>query len=183
MGHDDDAHGMADTPENKRPRVDESAARQQQRTAFDEDMARIRAAMSSSSSNGNSNLSTQVTGGNARPHAEGGRKCGEGAAAATVHRGGGGGGLLEGGWPMPHAPVIPTESSRRNGPAAMGGASGGSDSEEEEGTEHWLKRYTPRHTRIGEKYQVVNLPSPAGHAPPAQVAPTACVSPGPGPRA
>ncbi len=37
---------------------------------------------------------------------------------------------------------------------------GGNESDEEEDG-NWLKKFTPHHTRIGENFQVTNLPTPS----------------------
>eukprot|EP00585_Thalassiosira_rotula_P011224 CAMPEP_0196159536 /NCGR_PEP_ID=MMETSP0910-20130528/46372_1 /TAXON_ID=49265 /ORGANISM="Thalassiosira rotula, Strain GSO102" /LENGTH=237 /DNA_ID=CAMNT_0041424457 /DNA_START=93 /DNA_END=806 /DNA_ORIENTATION=+ len=74
---------------------------------------------------------------------------------------------------QPHAPGITMGNGER--------LTGALDSEDEEdGGNHWLRNFTPRSvTRIGENYQVANLPA----APSRDVAPAAssfCVSPGSG---
>mmetsp|Transcript_4229 Transcript_4229/g.6523 ORF Transcript_4229/g.6523 Transcript_4229/m.6523 type:complete len:119 (+) Transcript_4229:19-375(+) len=39
---------------------------------------------------------------------------------------------------------------------------GGHESDEEEGG-NWLKNFTPHHTRVGENFQVTDLPTPSLH--------------------
>jgi hypothetical protein len=47
----------------------------------------------------------------------------------------------------------------------------GHESDDEEGEGNWLKNFTPHHTRVGDSYQVTNLPTPSAtyHSPSAAV--------------
>ena len=41
---------------------------------------------------------------------------------------------------------------------------GGHESDDDEDSGNWLKNFTPHHTRVGEDFQVTNLPTPSASA-------------------
>ena len=41
---------------------------------------------------------------------------------------------------------------------------GGHESDDDEDGGNWLKNFTPHHTRVGEDFQVTNLPTPSASA-------------------
>jgi hypothetical protein len=117
-----------ETPKAKRQKTE-------QRLAFEEDMARIRA--------------SQAAAGPAAIPAE------EENAIAPE----------DGDAPMeqePHHQVPEDDGEQQPWPQATSNGTSGAahhDSDDEEGG-NWLQNYTAHHTRVGEDYQVVDLPSP-----------------------
>lgn len=94
----------------------------EQRSAYEEDMARINAAL------------------NEQP--------GESAPAAAASAGGG----------------ETNENSGVTQQQQQPSQQGGHESDDDEDGGNWLKNFTPHHTRVGEDFQVTNLPTPSASA-------------------
>ena len=168
MAEDDTGGGKAHDA-NKRPRLDDAAV-SGQRAAFAEDMALIRSAVG---------------------RGESGEGEGEGEGAPPAPDGNGGEeecapSQQQGGESTVQSPQPSGESTSQHRPTGTGAgrpsaeAAGALESDDdEEGEGHWLKNFTPHHTRVGAAYQVAELPaaSPPSAAAPARAS-GSCVSPG-----
>ncbi len=98
----------------------------EQRSAYEEDMARINAAL------------------NEQP--------GESAPAAAASAGGG--------ETNENSGVTQQQQQQQQQPSQQGGH----ESDDDEDGGNWLKNFTPHHTRVGEDFQVTNLPTPSASA-------------------
>ena len=135
----------------KRQRVDDAST---QRSAFEEDMGRIRSAMNGTGSQpapDGEALQQQSTSQQQQQEPSGGSTATANSQQQTSR---------------------PPENSQRST------AYGSEDDDEDEEGGNWLKNFRPHHARVGSDYQVSNLPAPPRAE--TDAASTSCVSSGSG---
>ena len=208
MGKDDTHHGNAN-PDGKRQRLDDTV---EQRTTFEEDMARIRSATNSVNNAASSAAPSGGVDGSDTVNDGGGETMGEDdggerpRAIIPGHREGAYGGANDSDFPqrqqyqqqqggestlqqqqpsgestLQQQPTVRhqylQQQQAQQPHAHRSTGDNGSESEDEEGDgNNWLQHFTAHHTRVGENYQVADLPTAPSPAAPA--ASSSCVSPG-----
>jgi len=177
-----DGNGNGEQHDAKRQRLGNNT--NEQRSAFAEDMARVRSAMNGDGTGVPLAAPSGVSGGEAAGDGQQQqRQQHQQSGASALHQQQQSG---ESSLQQPARQYLLQPPQQRQAPsiAAPGNndqrPTGGSESEDEEdGGGNWLKNYTPHHTRVGDNYQVANLPSAPAHvaAAPAAV-PGSWISPG-----